>query len=92
VGSYEKRLEAAKLAAAAAKALYERGKASSFDVVRAEDDLLAAELGLAGSRADYLSRVAELDLVSGRPVNELLPGARLPDVKSELQRGSEPGK
>jgi outer membrane protein TolC len=92
VASYEKRLDAAKLAAAAAKALYERGRASSFDVVRAEDDLLAAELGLASSRADYLSRVAELDLVSGRPVNELLPNAKLPDVKSELKRETRPAK
>ncbi|HOX07479.1 MAG TPA: TolC family protein [Planctomycetota bacterium] len=86
VASYEKRLEAAKLAAAAAKALYERGRASSFDVVRAEDDLLAAELGLAGSRADYLSTLAELDLASGRPVHELLPGGRPPEI------GTGPGQ
>jgi outer membrane protein len=76
IASYEKRLEAAKLAAAAARALYERGKASSFDVVRAEDDLLAAELGRDGSRADYLSRTAELDLVCGRPVSQALPAGK----------------
>ncbi len=92
MASYEKRLEAAKLAAAAAKALYERGRASSFDVVRSEDDLLSAELGLAGSQADYLSRLAELDLVSGRPVSELLPGSTLPTVKSELKREAPAGR
>lgn len=75
LASYGKRVAAAKLAAAAARALYERGKASSFDVVRAEDDLLDAELGLARSRADCLTLQAELDLVSGRTVRELVGAA-----------------
>lgn len=74
LASFAKRVSAARLAAAAARALYERGRASSFDVVRAEDDLLSAELGLARSRADCLTLQAELDLVAGRPVSEL-PGA-----------------
>ncbi len=75
LASFGKRVAAARLAAAAARALYERGKASSFDVVRAEDDLLNAELGLARSRADCLTLQAELDLVSARPVRELVGGA-----------------
>ncbi len=79
LASFGKRVAAAKLAAAAARALYERAKASSFDVVRAEDDLLDAELGLARSRADCLTLQAELDLVSGRPVRELA-GAAAPDA------------
>jgi outer membrane protein TolC len=71
LASFVKRVAAAKLAAAAARELYARGKASSFDVVRAEDDLLDAELGLARSRADCLTLAAQLDLVSARPVSEL---------------------
>lgn len=79
LASFEKRVAAARLAAAAASALYERGKASSFDVVRAEDDLLGAELGLARSRADCLTLDAELELVAGRPVKIRLTVERKPD-------------
>lgn len=82
--SFGKRVTAAKLTAAAARALYERAKASSFDVVRAEDNLLDAELGLARTRADCLTLQAELDLVSGRPVRELAGGAA-PDAFKRIK-------
>ncbi len=79
LASFEKRVAAARLAAAAARALYERGKASSFDVVRAEDDLLGADLGLARSRANCLTLNAELDLVAGHS----------PKANLELEKKSE---
>jgi outer membrane protein TolC len=66
LASFSKRVEAARLAAAAAAALYSRGKASSFDAIRAEDELLDAELGLLRSQANCLTRQANLDLVIGR--------------------------
>ncbi len=81
LASYEKRVKAAKLAAAAANALYERGKASSFDVVRAADDLLDADLGRVRSRADCLTLQAELDLIVARPVRELVGGKAAPEEK-----------
>jgi outer membrane protein TolC len=80
LASFEKRADAAKLSAEAAQALYERGRGSSFDAVRAQDDLLDAELGLTRSRIECVTLTARLELAVGRPVR---PPAGEPEAKPE---------
>jgi hypothetical protein len=63
--------EQAKRAAEAAQISFERGLQSSFDVINAQNNLLAAKRNFINSRLDYLVDLAQLELVVGKPTGRV---------------------
>ena len=64
-------VEQAKRSAEAAQISFERGLQSSFDVINAENALLAAKRGFINSRLDYLVFIAQLEVVVGKPTGRV---------------------
>ncbi|HEX7011533.1 MAG TPA: TolC family protein [Steroidobacteraceae bacterium] len=60
----------------AAIADYQSGTGAFLNVITAEQRRLKTELALERTRADYLRRVAELELLTGGPLDALAPQSR----------------
>lgn len=71
-----KKVEQAKRSVEAAQISFERGLKDSFDVIRAEDNLLAAKTDFINRRLDYVVRLAELETVVGKPTGRVELEAR----------------
>jgi len=66
-----KRVEQAKRAVEAAQISFDRGLKSSFDVIRAEDDLLQAKVTFINRSLSYVVLQARLELVVGKPTGRV---------------------
>ncbi|MCZ7649353.1 MAG: TolC family protein [Planctomycetota bacterium] len=73
-----KKVEQAKRSVEAAQISFERGLKDSFDVIRAEDNLLSAKTDFINRRLDYVVRLAELETVVGKPTGRVDLSARHP--------------
>ncbi|HYG76659.1 MAG TPA: TolC family protein [Planctomycetota bacterium] len=99
-----RRVEAAKRSVEAAQISFDRGLKDSFDVIRAEDDLLRAKTQFITRKLAYAVRIAELETVVGKPTGRVdltgqsvggLIDVKLPDSVKErglpkLQPDPEP--
>ncbi len=81
-----KTVEQAKRSVEAARISFERGLKDSFDVIRAEDNLLSAKTDFINRLLDYVVRQAELEVVIGRPTGRIDLSADSPggSVESRL--------
>jgi len=73
-----KKVEQAKRSVEAAQISFERGLKDSFDVIRAEDNLLQAKTDFINRRLDYVVRMANLEQVVGKPTGRVDLDAKLP--------------
>ena len=73
-----KKVEQAKRSVEAAQISFERGLKDSFDVIKAEDNLLQAKTDFINRRLDYVVRVAELETVVGKTTGRVDLDARQP--------------
>ncbi|MCW8133296.1 MAG: TolC family protein [Planctomycetota bacterium] len=73
-----KKVEQAKRSVEAAQISFERGLKDSFDVIRAEDSLLAAKTDFINRRLDYEVRLAQLEQVVGKATGRVDLSAQLP--------------
>ena len=73
-----KKVEQAKRSVEAAQISFERGLKDSFDVIRAEDNLLQAKTDFINRRLDYVVRMANLEQVVGKPTGRVDLEAKLP--------------
>lgn len=84
-----KTVEQAKRSVEAARISFERGLKDSFDVIRAEDDLLEAKTRFINRRLEYAVRIYQLEIVVGKPTGRVdlsgqtpggMIGSRLPET------------
>jgi outer membrane protein TolC len=82
------RVEQAKRSVEAAQISFDRGLKDSFDVIRAEDDLLRAKTQFINRKLDYVVQLAQLETTVGKPTGRVdlegqsvggLIDARLPE-------------
>lgn len=89
-----KKVEQAKRSVEAAQISFERGLKDSFDVIRAEDNLLQAKTDFINRRLEYVIRIAQLERVVGKPtgrvdLNATMPGGVVDSVLPEAARARE---
>lgn len=66
-----RRVEAAKRSVEAAQISFDRGLKDSFDVIRAEDDMLRAKTAFITRKLAYSVNLAQLEIVVGKPTGRV---------------------
>jgi outer membrane protein TolC len=93
------RVEQAKKSVEAAQISFDRGLKDSFDVIRAEDDLLRAKTAFINRKLDYVVQLARLETVVGKPTGRVdlsgqsvggLIDARLPPAFRDTASKAQP--
>jgi outer membrane protein TolC len=78
-----KKVEQAKRLVEAERVRFERGLKDSFDVIRAEDNLLSAKNAFINRKVGYVVLLAQLEVVVGKPTGRVDLKAKTPGGQIE---------